>query len=179
MEKKNDQIRAKPELSGSETGAGAVKTNRFHIALCAGLGVLPAAGAFASSVVEEAPAVCNGDMVEGWPLNVAYEQPNQFVSYAAFADAGNDKRLYLEHCPSGRVLRVAYRSMWNETDAIAEHYHERVEGKGLVTQDQLAEELAAMGAETKIWTSETESCGCHIFFPEARGDKTEYSGSWQ
>lgn len=127
----------------------------------------------------EAPALCHGDTLDGWFVNQADRLPNGFVSYLSFRNKGSEKRLYLEHCASGQTLRIEYEDDWRNPSPVSNHFHDRITSKSKITQKQLASEVEAMGAQTKIWKAKVESCACHNLFPDAEGTKAPYVGEWQ
>ena len=110
---------------------------------------------------------------EAWQTDWTYPHENDFVTYQTFSPDLTRNRMYLEHCPSGQVLRAEFRPDASDPQGI--YFLDRVMGSAPVTQSQLASEMQERGAKTRITKNRTESCACKEHYPETRGTKRPYA----
>lgn len=141
-----------------------------HIASVAALGAATMAQA-------ESPALCHGTVHEGWFVNHAEGRSNGFVEFSSANKDDSLGRLYLEHCVSGQVMRAEFDNDWSNPSPVPDHFYDRLDAAQAVTQKTLARELKAMGAQTRLYKSKVESCGCNHIFPDAIGGKAAYTGA--
>ncbi len=119
---------------------------------------------------------------EGWQIRAVDQYGNGFVAYFASNQNDTASRIYLEHCPSGRVMRAEHADDYSlpyghprHPDSVYGLYEGLMTSPRPVTQSQVAQALRERGAETKIWNSGVESCVCNAFYPEDRGGKRAYA----
>ena len=133
------------------------------------------------ALAEEYMPPCGVELERGWWTFQIDKRANGFVSYVSIDTFENptpeDARLRtsLEHCASGQTLWVdtgPYEEHGPNT--VHDHFEAQMKSSQGITQDQLAKELRALGARTRIVSSSAESCACQAFYPQARGDKTPY-----
>jgi hypothetical protein len=106
------------------------------------------------------------------------------VTSAAGVESGTD----VSHCPSGNMLRVsesvvgADGAVTRAATALAvDVFREAIASPETISVDVLVADLAAGGAVSEAVPGflGLETCGCAVFYPEARGEKepwAEWSG---
>lgn len=125
------------------------------------------------------PCSYEGTKVDGAEIVNSAREDNGFVVYMTETRA---ERVvyYLEHCPSGKILRAksgpealpvdhprSANRLWDTMLAA-------LETDAPVTLKQLQAQLRDQGLQTQRYTSKTESCACNAYAPDTRGRKKPY-----
>ncbi len=125
------------------------------------------------------PCSYEGTKVDGAEIVNSSREDNEFVVYITETRA---ERVvyYLEHCPSGKILRAksgpealpvdhprSAQTLWDTMLAA-------LESDAPVTLKQLQGQLRAHGLQTRRYTSKNESCACNAYAPDTRGRKRPY-----
>ena len=86
--------------------------------------------------------------------------------------------LTIEHCASGEGINVTAQT-WSDFGSIPEEYHNpydilraAMDSPDSVTFDDLVARFDALGMSATRTSSQQESCGCAVYYPELRGSKT-------
>ncbi|RLJ60306.1 hypothetical protein BCF46_0504 [Litoreibacter meonggei] len=149
-----------------------------HITLSSALVALCAGQAFGLTPPPP-PCAYSGDMAEGREIASTGNWSNQFVSYTTY-DKADRTYFYLEHCPSGRVLRSKSQphslTSTGPRDAseISATVYDALASETPYTMGDLQALLRDQGVPTKRFTSKRESCACQTYFPDTVGSKTPY-----
>ncbi len=125
------------------------------------------------------PCAYGEDQVDGRQITYTTREANQFVTYEAYTKR-QQVLLYLEHCPSGKILRSksAPDSVQPDSPRSPSSVLDTVEA--VLTSDQpytmgdIQRVLKEQGVATRRFTSKAESCACQHYFPDARGSKAPY-----
>lgn len=87
----------------------------------------------------------------------------------------------IEHCATGSFIRATVsRSTGSESYEApadpAELVREAIGSPDTFTLDEVVELLRSRGIEAEMISTDFESCGCAVFYPELVGDKTPWRG---
>lgn len=95
-------------------------------------------------------------------------------------DGYGSDRISFQHCESGQAIR-AVSSTWDANGSVlppANPYDimmMAMESPETITLSAIADQMVAAGVDAELNTWDRETCGCAVFYPEARGDKAPWS----
>ncbi|SHE45884.1 hypothetical protein SAMN05444273_101476 [Litoreibacter ascidiaceicola] len=149
-----------------------------HITLSSALVALCAGEAFGLTPLPP-PCAYSGDKVEGREITSASKWDNGVVTYTTY-DQAEREYLYLEHCPSGKILRSKSQPYSltskgpRDAGEISATVYDALNSGTSYTIGDVQMLLRNQGVRTKRFTSKAESCVCQTHYPVLRGSKTPY-----
>jgi hypothetical protein len=90
------------------------------------------------------------------------------------------ERISFQHCASGQTI-TAVMSTWDENGSplAPANPHDimmmAMESSRTFAMGDVVAQMTAAGVDARLFTTTVETCGCALFYPEARGDKTAWS----
>jgi hypothetical protein len=101
----------------------------------------------------------------------------QQLSTGSRPTSGSERIAY-EHCASGQAIS-AVMSTWDENGrpVLPNPQDIMMSAMGSTATFSMADVVAQMtaaGVDARLMTLTRETCGCAVFYPEARGDKTPW-----
>ncbi|MGJ8625440.1 MAG: hypothetical protein ACSHXB_00660 [Sulfitobacter sp.] len=124
--------------------------------------------------------ICAGTPMQGqFAVWDASNVENGFVKYVGEHETAGKALVVLEHCKTGKTLIAD--AVVNDDDQAANHVDnvrdaldDFIYTSTPHTMKQIRAGLRTRGISSKIRTLKAESCGCSVYYPELRGNRTPY-----